>query len=105
MKLVTMTSNLTKAFGFKEAIDILADAGFDALDFSACHSEEFYTDAHPDSYYVEMRKRAEDRGVCFDQAHAPFTSELAKVEENERGVICSMKNAALLGVRNIVVHP
>ena len=108
MKLVTMTSNLTKAFGFKEAIDILADAGFDALDFSACHSEEFYTDAHPDSYYVEMRKRAEDKGVFFNQAHAPHGSSFEDKELTEKRfkeIVVSMKNAALLGVENIVVHP
>lgn len=105
MKLVTMTSHLTKCFGFAKAIDLLADAGFDALDFSAAHSEEFYTDVHPDTYYTEMRKRAEARGICFAQAHAPYTSRKEAAEKNEREVICAMKNAALLGAKNIVVHP
>ena len=105
MKLVTMTSAFTKAFGFEKAIDLLAEAGFDALDFSAAHAEEFYTDVHPDSYYIEMRKRAEAQGITFAQAHAPYTSVKEQAEENERQVITAMKNAALLGAENIVVHP
>ena len=105
MKLVTMTSAFTKVFGFEKTIDLLAEAGFDALDFSAAHAEEFYTDVHPDSYYIEMRKRAEAHGISFAQAHAPYTSIKEQAEENERQVITAMKNAALLGAENIVVHP
>ena len=104
MKLVTMTSAFAKAFGFEKAIDLLAEAGFDALDFTASYAE-FYTDAHPDTYYTEMRKRAEAQGITFAQAHAPYTSIKEQAEENERQVITAMKNAALLGAENIVVHP
>jgi sugar phosphate isomerase/epimerase len=92
----------------ENAIDILADAGFDGIDFSAFAREEYYTDAHDASYYTELRAYAEDKGLAFLQAHAPFNSSFPDEEKTEKRfheIVCSMKNAALLGVKNIVVHP
>lgn len=108
MKLITTTGHLSTLFGIEAAIDMLADAGFEGLDFSSFSSEEFYTDAHPASYYTELRARAEEKGVPFIQAHAPFNSSFAEEEKTEKRfweIVTSMKNAALLGVKDIVVHP
>ena len=46
MKLVTMTKYFSKQFGLENAVDLLAAAGFNGLDFTAYHMSEFYTDAH-----------------------------------------------------------
>ena len=109
MKLVTTTHYLSGKFGIEKAVDILAASGFDGIDFSSFSSEEFYTDVHSASYYTELRARAEGLGLAFLQAHAPFNSSRADDdgwnEKRFREIVCSMKNAALLGVRNIVVHP
>lgn len=108
MKLISTTDYLASRFGFAEAIDILADAGYDGIDFSAHTSEEYYTDAHPESYYTDLRARAEARGVAFLQAHAPFASSFKDGEKTEKRffeIVTSMKNASLLGVPRIVVHP
>lgn len=108
MKLVTTTDFLSASFGIEKAVDMLADAGFDGVDFSSFSSEEFYTDAHPASYYTELRARAEARGLSFLQAHAPFNSSFsdeARTEKRFHEIVVSMKNASLLGVKNIVVHP
>lgn len=108
MRLVTTTDVLSRAFGIEKSIDILADAGFDGIDFSAFSSNEYYTDAHPASYYTELRARAEARGLAFLQAHAPFNSSFpdeARTEQRFHEIVCSMKNVSLLGVKNIVVHP
>ena len=108
MKLISTTDYLASHFGFAKAIDILADAGYDGIDFSAHTSEEYYTDAHPDSYYTDLRARAEARGVAFLQAHAPFASSFADEKKTEKRffeIVNAMKNAALLGVPRIVVHP
>ena len=55
-----------------------------------------------------MRAYAEDKGLTFSQAHAPhgssFTDE-ARTEKRFFEIVTSMKNAALPGVKNIVVHP
>lgn len=108
MRLVTTTDFLSAHFGMESTIDVLADAGFDCIDFSTFSSEEYYTEAHPASYYTELRARAEARGLSFVQAHAPFNSsfpEEARTEKRFHEIVCSMKNASRLGVKNIVVHP
>lgn len=110
MKLVINTCHLPTRLGSMEkTVDLLATAGFDALDFSAAAAEEFYTEgAHPASYYTELRAYAEAKGVSFVQAHAPHGSsfaDAARTEKRFHEIVCSMKNAALLGVENIIVHP
>ena len=110
MKLIVNTCHLPdRVGGMEKTVDLLAEAGFDALDFSAAAAPEFYTEgAHPDSYYTELRAYAESKGVSFLQAHAPHGSSFAdeaKTEKRFQEIVCSMKNAALLGVENIVVHP
>ena len=70
MKLVTQSQHLANCFGLERAVDILAECGFDGIDFSA-FNEEYYTDAHPASFYTDLRARAEAKGVPFVQAHAP----------------------------------
>lgn len=110
MKLIVNTTCFPERLGgMKQAVDMIADAGFDGIDFSASAMEEFYTDgAHPDSYYKDLRAYAEAKGLSFVQAHAPhgssFTDE-AQTKQRFDEIVCSMKNASLLGVRNIVVHP
>ena len=108
MKLIAPTSHLAEKFGLAGAVDILAGAGFDGADFSAYRSEEFYTDAHPDSYYTELRVRAEAKGIAFLQAHAPHGSSFHDAEKTEKRfheIVLSMRYASLLGVPRIVVHP
>ena len=108
MKLVTTTDYPARHYGMAGAIDLLADAGYDGLDFSA-FTEELYTDAHDAAYYAELRARAEDRGMRFLQAHAPFHFPAFGGVENTpartRAVLGAMRNAALLGCERIVVHP
>lgn len=107
MKLSANTNYIAKQFGFTKSISMMADAGFDALDFSA-FDEEYFTDAHDKAFYTDARKLAEDRGLFFNQAHAPFPSSYGdKIKDEERfnHIVASMKHASWLGVKNIVVHP
>jgi sugar phosphate isomerase/epimerase len=107
MKLVTTTDFLARHFGFEKAIDMIADAGYDGIDFSA-FCDEYYTDFRTEDFYTEMRRRAEDRGVFFLQAHAPMPSSYIDPVQNEHRfaeVVKAMRHAALLGAKTIVVHP
>lgn len=107
MKLSANTSRFAKTYGLKKAVDMFADAGFDALDFSEFH-EEFYTTAHDEAFYRDIRSYAEGRGLYFNQAHAPFPSsymEDEKTEETFGHIVQGMRNASYLGVRDIIVHP
>lgn len=107
MKLSTTTDFLENEFGFKKALDIIAAAGYDAVDFS-CFKDEFYTDAHNKNFYTELRKYAESIGLYFNQSHAPFASSFADIQQTKQrftDIVTAMKHASYLGVRNIIVHP
>ena len=112
--LLSMTTGTYLRRGVTEEgmLDMMKKGGFDAMDFSFFYSE-YYDEstgsemAKPE-YFKNLRKLAEDKGIVFNQAHAPFGSSFEKAEETEKrfnDITASMRNAALLGVKNIVVHP
>ena len=107
MKLSTSTSRIERNFGLKETVKMIAEAGFDAIDFSACY-EEYYTGTYDKEFYLEIKKYAEDKGVYFNQSHAPFSSSFTNEEETKKRhgeIVTAMKNASYLGVETIIVHP
>ncbi len=107
MKLSTTTGRLHENFGFKKAIDIIAQSGFDSADFSQFDSF-VYKEAFDEKHLTEIRKYAEDKGIYFNQSHAPFGSSFADEEKTKKRfdeIVTSMKKASCLGVKNIIVHP
>lgn len=107
MKLSTATSILERTFGLKGAIDMIAGAGFDAIDFSAGF-EEYQTDTYNKEYYLEIKKYAESKGVYFNQAHGPDGSSYKNPEANKKRyeeVIQTMKHASYVGAETIIIHP
>ena len=107
MKLSTTIETITKAYGFDKAIDMLAQAGYDCLDFSFYGDFTSYCDEKLD-FFKELRKKAEAKGLKFNQAHAPFSSSFADAEQTKKRfdeIVRSMERAALLGAENIIVHP
>ena len=113
MLLSTAFASFIKKYGdIKEAIDIAAEAGFDALDFGFFNIFRKYFDGEsPESteeYFKEIRAYAESKGLVFNQAHAPFPSSVddpVKTENIFWDIVRSMRNAAALGIKYIVVHP
>ncbi len=107
MKLSTTTSYPARYIGLKESVDMIANAGYDAIDFS--QFDEFVYEAKPDKhYYTELRKFAEDKGIYFNQSHAPFASSYREQERTDKRfkeIVWSMQKAAWLGIPNIIVHP
>ena len=77
MKLVSLTEASAKAFGDFEAIRILKEAGYDAIDYSMFLMQE---DSHPlcqddfRTYVREIKAYADSLGIGFAQGHAPFPS-------------------------------
>ncbi len=94
----------------KDTVDTLANAGFDALDFGFFDKKYYSQDsaeAAPE-FFTELRKYAENRGLIFNQAHAPYPSSRDSAEETENrfgDIVRSMQSASLLGIKTIVVHP
>ena len=107
MKISMTTLELAEIFGHNKTIDIFSDAGFDAVDFSF-YRNNYSTDSVPDSYFTELRKYTEDKGLVFNQAHAPFPSsypEDKKTEAAFKQITNSIRKASLLGIPHIIVHP
>ena len=107
MLLSTNTANVLMHYGAEEMVDMLQNAGFDAIDFSF-FDEAWYSEERKDSFFAELRKYAEGVGMCFNQAHAPFHSSFPDEEQTKsrfQEIVCALRRAALLGAKTIVVHP
>ncbi len=107
MKLSTTTNILNTNFGIKKTIDIISDAGFDAADFSQFESC-IYEEIPDKAYYTEIKKYAEDKGIFFNQSHAPYGSSFVDEEQSKirfDEIVRAIKRASYLGVKNIIVHP
>lgn len=107
MKLVDRTGALMVKFGLDKSVDMIMDAGFDALDLSF-PDNHYQTMPQKKEFYTELRKRTEDRGVRFVQAHAPAPSSFKDEAQSEamfRDIVSTMRRASFVGAKNIVVHP
>lgn len=111
MRLSTQTETVGFRFGYIPAVKMLAQAGFDALDFSCFQMTTFQDSLNGANYAAiarEIRTAGDDCGVVFNQAHAPFSFNYqisGMYEKAKDAIIRSMEIAAILGVPNIVVHP
>ena len=107
MKLVNNTGTLMRKFGLEKAVDMLIESGVDAIDLT--FPDDCYKDMPTDkAFYTELRKKAEDKGLCFSQAHAPAPSSYvdnAQSEEMFKDIVSTIERASLVGAKNIVVHP
>ena len=114
MKLSTQTDVFAKKFGEEKAVQLLAEVGYDAIDLSCFdmthkdaptpkNSSEYI------SYAKKLKEIAQNSGVYFNQAHAPFPSSSFDDEIFNKNIIeqiiRSMEFCATAGVRNIVIHP
>lgn len=111
MRLVTTTEKFSEVFGDEECVRILAEAGFDAIDWGffemAAGKGRWCTDSWKE-HALHLKELGAEYGIGFAQAHAPFPSSQGKEPEDtviRDRILRSMHAAALMGVRNIVVHP
>ena len=113
MKVSTTTSRIAKRFDDFTSIKVIADAGFDAVDYSMfCMNEEENCILNTDGYkehILKVKEYAESLGLHFNQAHAPFPTIKEDDEEYNKKNLPKVKRAieiaGLLGIENIVIHP
>lgn len=113
MKVSTTTSRIAKRFDDFTSIKVIADAGFDAVDYSMfCMNEEENCILNTDGYkehILKVKEYAESLGLHFNQAHAPFPTIKEDDEEYNKENLPKVKRAieiaGLLGIENIVIHP
>lgn len=111
--LVTMTEGLGRRYGDRKAIEMLAKAGFDALDYSMHRmAKDASCPLCSDVWQGEVRELkalADSLGMPFVQGHAPYRfrdhSEEAWVNENFPLLLRSIEIASALGIEHLVVHP
>ena len=111
MILSTQTDVAAARFGLSKAVELIAGAGFDAVDLSMFEgqtNEWLFSDGFENGI-KEAVKTAERCGVYFNQAHAPFPSYRVGDEEYNMRIrprlIRSIEIAGMIGASNIVVHP
>lgn len=113
MKLVTQTDLVASRFSDAEAVRMICEAGFDALDLSMFAMRD--DDNHPlngsgwRAYVKELKDIAESYGKSFTQSHTPFPPFRAGDEEYGKRVMPRVERAleisGELGVEVSVVHP
>ena len=90
------------------AVKLIKEAGFEAIDFSFLEAPYYEESGFGEAWYRQLRKIADDNGIVFNQAHAPFATGFKDPERTETRfweVVRSMKHAAILGIPVTVVHP
>ena len=112
MLLSSSHSQFARKLPTEDAINLMADAGFDAIDFSFHISEEYYgecTDGEAGrEKFKAWRAIAESRGLVFNQAHAPEGSSFRDMDRTVRrfhDIGRAIRNASYLGIPIVVVHP
>lgn len=111
MLLTTSTGRIGSLLGDLKAIEIIKNAGFDALDADL----DYWDDAgyFKGDYLArakEMRKKADELNIPFVQAHAPFNLSMEDGEEaNYKNTfdvtVKSIECCEILGVDILIVHP
>ena len=114
MLLSTPTCTYLDRFTFDEMIDIVSEAGFDALDFTFCTEDgKPFVSKDLDrekriSMFREFKEKALEKGIVFNQIHAPSPTTLAdeeKTAERFNEMVRGIENAAALGAKIMVAHP
>ncbi|MBR5527646.1 MAG: sugar phosphate isomerase/epimerase [Clostridia bacterium] len=113
MILSVETHPLLERYGDRKAIELIANAGFDAIDYSqfALRTDESHPvlSANYEKYAHELKTFANGKGVYFNQSHAPFPSFLESDTKYSETIFERIKRsiefAALLGAKQICVHP
>ena len=112
MLLSNTTEVLNTRLSDAEAIQFMAEAGFDAFDMSFMHMTDH--DEHPlnqphyREYALELRKIADEAGIICNQAHAPMHIKFGKPEFDRTflpKILRAIECASILGAKIIVVHP
>jgi len=102
----SQTHNIVAAFGLEKGIEMMASSGFTALDLTMFANNEYLFEDDYKETAKKIKKIADDKGVPFTQAHAPFGGGYENYTTN---LVPQMPRvfefAGLLGIKQVVVHP
>ena len=114
MRIATEMEYFGRNYGWEKALELTAEAGFDAMDISlfelAKEEESPLKGAKGVEYAASLRQKAEALGIRINQAHAPFRMDMNRYMEGDREEILdilhhSIRVAAACGCSSIIIHP
>lgn len=99
-------------FGDLKAIEMLANAGYDAIDYNLANivgKKAFHTSEEYRKYTARLLEKSKENGVYFNQGHA-VTYVPSDNPEDKAKLLCEANKKAiefssLLGIKTLVVHP
>lgn len=110
MKMSVELYTLSQKFGDDRAVELVKEAGFDAIDYSyywGNEKEEVLGDGYRE-HALALRKKLDALGLVCNQAHAPFSFGYGAAfdvrEPKYLWLVRSIESAAILGAETIVVH-
>ncbi|MBP3333557.1 MAG: sugar phosphate isomerase/epimerase [Clostridia bacterium] len=115
MKLSMPIYPLEPRFGTEKSLDLIKDAGFEAVDYSlgslVADDSVFNSDEYK-ARALEIRRMADQRGLKINQTHAPFTFSINLWNDPDafENIIMprfyrNLEISAILGADVSVVHP
>lgn len=112
MMILSQTISCASKFGETKSIELIAKAGFDAIDYSMSPMKSdncILNSSEYKKYVYELCETTKRNGVYFNQGHAVSyiynqDSELAYKLLVERN-IKAIEIAGLMGIKTLVVHP
>ncbi len=110
MRLVTLTSNISRPFGLKGAIKLIKDSGFDGYDcslFAEMRSGGYFSGDDYLERAKEIREYADSVGLPCLQTHSPCPSLRTYEDILNYGddQIRAIEITAILGAPIVVIHP
>lgn len=111
MRLAAPAECLAASFGDETCVRILAESGFDAIDwsfFAMTSGNDRWCGDDWRERALRLKELGQAYHIAFSQAHAPFPSSIGEEPFDTlimQWIHRSMEAAALMGARNIVVHP
>lgn len=110
MKLSVELYSVAQKFGDHKAIELIGQAGFDAIDYSYCYEKECdeVLGENYRQYAGELRAHLDLAGVSCNQAHAPFAFKYGMNRDTSEpkylNIVRAIESASVLGAKNIIVH-
>lgn len=112
MKLSITNSGLIREFGEENAIRIIAEAGFDAVDLDLTKltsEDDVYRQADYKNHVMKIKQLGEQLGISYNQAHAIYPPQIQNQDEyNAKMFDVLVRTVDIcheLGITTVALHP
>ena len=116
MLISTQTDVFAQKFGDHDAIKMLAQIGYDALDYSMfgmLDPNNPLSKSDYREYAQSLKQTADEYKIQFNQSHAPFPSYIRNPDQEQEkfneiivfAIIKSLEVTSILGGKIVIVHP